>query len=172
MGLFLPGAIALAGCAAPPPPPETPSQAWAQALIDALGSESFDERARAEEELGKKLPDVEALLRENVRHPDAEIAARCRALLARLEKPKVVRVGALAGKIALVDARSGRVATDLRDADWVCPGQKLGVWRDGRPVGALVIREVQRWGSWAGPDEGTRLEELRKGDLVAPVEER
>jgi hypothetical protein len=77
-----------------------------------------------------------------------------------------------AGKIALVDSDNGRVAIDLRARDGVMAGDKLEVTRDGRALGRLVILEVEKWGSWAKPDEETLLRDLHRGDRVETIIEK
>ena len=137
--------VGLSACATPSAIEPVPGASWAERPLEALGSPDIDERSHAEEELAKKLPDVEALLRANKDNPDAEIAARCRALLARLEKPARVVVGIKVGKVALVDEKVSRVATDLRIRDGVFVGQRLYITHFGTAVGELEIIDVQQW---------------------------
>lgn len=76
----------------------------------------------------------------------------------------------LTGKVALVDEKVGRVATDLRERDGVKPGQRLEVRRLGQRVGSLLVTEVQQWGSWTKPEGETKIEQIQKGDFVEAAE--
>jgi hypothetical protein len=145
---------------------ETPGSSFdasrAQALIGAFEDSDVDVRDRAAVELRKMMPAVAALIRKNLDHPDAEVRARCQDLL----KPASKVLGPLLiGKIALVDEVRG-VATDLRARDGTKADLRLDVYRAGTKIGSIVITDVQAWGSWAKPVEGTKLGDLQKGDLL------
>lgn len=78
----------------------------------------------------------------------------------------------VSGKVALVDDKAGRVATDLRERDGIKPGQKLEIRRLGQRIGTLIVTDVQQWGSWAKPEGETKLEGIQKGDFVEAAEEK
>jgi hypothetical protein len=136
-------------------------------LIEDLGSPEIEVRDRATCELRRRLPGVEPLLRKNAAHPDAEIAARCRDLLAGPPKPP-----SPAGVVALVDEKRGLAALSLRAKDGLRAGDQVLAAREGRSVGVLEISDVQLWGSWARPKPGTNITDLQKGDVVLVVESR
>jgi hypothetical protein len=152
--------IAIPTPAAPNPP------ANVARLIEDLGDSDIDVRQRAHLALEKLLPAAAGELRQNLRHPDAEVAARCEALLRDVDRREDDKNWAAAGKLALVDGLQGRIACDLRLRDGVQVGDRLRVTRLGVRVGLLVITDVQVWGSWLVPLPGYDLGFFRKGDVV------
>ncbi|HLF93271.1 MAG TPA: hypothetical protein VJB14_07410 [Planctomycetota bacterium] len=78
----------------------------------------------------------------------------------------------VSGKVALVDDKAGRVATDLRERDGIKPGHRLEIRRLGQRIGTLIVTDVQQWGSWAKPEGETKLDGIQKGDFVEAVEEK
>lgn len=78
----------------------------------------------------------------------------------------------VAGKVALVDDKAGRVAVDLRERDGIKPGYRLEVRRLGQKIGTLVVTDVQQWGSWTKPEGDTKLDGIQKGDFVEAAEEK
>ena len=92
------------------------------------------------------------------------------------EKPKAAVVPGpgpavkVPGKVALVDGSRGLVATDLRERDGVKAGDLLQVTRAGEIVGTLVVSDVKAWGSWAKPEDVTKLGDLQKGDRLVSME--
>jgi hypothetical protein len=78
----------------------------------------------------------------------------------------------LIGQIRGMDTKENRVAVNLSKKDEVKAGQKLAVRRNGKPVGGLVIKEVQVWGSWAVPAGDAMLSDFAKDDVVELVDEK
>jgi hypothetical protein len=76
----------------------------------------------------------------------------------------------VAGKVAMIDPNRGQVATDLRQRDGVHVGQRLEIRRLGQKIGILTVTDVQAWGSWAKPDQETKLDLIQKGDFVVAPE--
>jgi hypothetical protein len=146
-------------------------QERAAALIEALGDPDIEVRSLAHEGLRKLLPGVEPELRRNAKHPDPEVAARCRDLLVDFGFLKAT-VRPLKGKVALSDPKRNAIAVDLRARDQAKAGDRLEVMREGRRVGVLVISEVQVWGSWAKPEADTSIDDIQKNDTVERIQSR
>ena len=134
----------------------------AESLIRSFEDPDIEVRDRAFAELRKMLPAVAPLLRKYLNHPDAEVQGRCRDLL----NPSVAKVLLAAGKVALVDENRGRIATDIRSRDGAQKSQRLDIMRHGKKIGTVIIEDVQAWGSWAKPADGTKIESIQRGDIV------
>ena len=143
-----------------------PSQDRVAERIEALGDDDIDVRERASHELRGMLDKAFVQLVKALKHPDAEVAARCRDLL--LPPPRTVTC---AGQIVLVDKDRG-IAIDFFKRHGAAVGQELRVRRSGKTVGWIVITTAQVWGSWAKPGKGTPLSNLRKGDRWELLQEK
>jgi hypothetical protein len=152
----------------PVPAPEGPELRARRiaSLIEDLGDPEIGIRNHSQGELGKMLPEALPALRQGINHHDAEIAARCRALLAEYEAKRAEEERHYAGRVALCDPQRARVAIDIRSRDGAKTGDRLQVTRGDQKVGILVIFEVQLWGSWSKPSGDTSLEGIQKGDRV------
>jgi hypothetical protein len=168
---MMPLLLPLVLLAFPVPPEETLVQRAKRvaALIEALGDPDIAVRRRSHAELQRMALWIEDALRQNLKHPDAEVATRCRDLLASLTPPKRLP-GPAAGKIALSDPKRGRIAVDVRARDGVQPGDRFEVLRLGERVGGVVVVEVQTWGSWVQPEGGVPVETFLKGDSLYPAD--
>jgi hypothetical protein len=133
------------------------------AMIRALGDPEVGIRNAAQQALQRILPLAEKALRDNQGHPDAEIAWRCQELLRSLDQRRFEERRKYSGKVALVDPKGNRIAIDARLRDGAKVGDRLQVWRDGAKVGVLVILDVQVWGSWVKPEDGS-TESFEKAD--------
>ncbi len=71
----------------------------------------------------------------------------------------------LVGKVALVDERRG-IIVDVREKDGAKVGQRYEVRRQGQKVGTLVLTSLEKWGAYAKPVEGTKLNDIKKDDFV------
>ena len=78
------------GCAAPA---EVDGEPRIAGLIEALGDHDLEVRTLAGIELRRLGPLAEPELRENARHRDVEVAARCAELLGKLD-PRIGDAGA------------------------------------------------------------------------------
>jgi len=155
--------------------PSAPPQvdlARIQALILALGDPDFDARNAAQRALRENGFWAEKPLRDNLKNPDAEIASRCRELLLLLEEQRRDVVRGYSGKIALVDSKGRRIATDVRRRDGIIAGDRLKVTRLGQKVGVLVVADVQVWGSWVIPESDGSVDDFQKGDVVELLKRR
>ena len=137
-----------------------------QALILALGDPDFDARNAAHRTLRDNVSWAEKPLRDNLKNPDVEIASRCRDLLNLLEEQRRDVLRGFSGRIALVDTKGRRIATDVRRRDGIIPGDRLKVTRQGQKIGVLVVADVQVWGSWVIPERDGSIDEFQKGDVV------
>lgn len=143
-----------------------PALQSAPSPIERLGDDRVEVRDRASRELRANLAGSEPLLRDGLLHADPEVRARCADLLAALAVARKPAAPAAAGKLAFLDVKSERLAVDRRPQDGARVGEEFEVYRGAERVGRVVIREVQPWGSWAAPCEGTDFFKLQRGDRI------
>jgi hypothetical protein len=153
------------------PREETPGRRATRvaALIEALGDPDIDVRRRSHAELQHMVLWIEDALRQNLKHPDPEVATSCRDILASLS-PRKRPATERAGMIALTDLKSGRIAIDVRARDGIQPGDRFEVRRKGEKVGTVIVVEVKTWGSWVQPEGGAPVESFFRGDPVHLVD--
>jgi hypothetical protein len=155
--------LALAGCAAPPDVDRL------RGLIDALADEDVEVRTLALAELRRLGPLAEPALRENLRHPEAEVAGRCAELLIELERQNVDVWATLVARVVHVDSTLGFVIISAGRAEGVV-GLRFEICRGPKRIASAEFEKYLGAGAsmsklriTAGRAEDVRLDDLAVG---------
>lgn len=74
------------------------------------------------------------------------------------------------GSVAGVDTERGLVLLALRPDDGALAGMNLRLCRNDSDIGKLRILQVSKFFTWAMPEAGTDIAEIKIGDAVKPAD--
>lgn len=154
--------LALAGCAAPPEVDRL------RGLIDALSDEDIEVRTLALAELRRLGEVAEPALRENLRHPEADVAGRCAELLIELHRQSVDAWATRVTRVVFVDPVHRFIAIPAGQAEGVV-GLRFEILRGTRRIASAEFEKYLGGGSTsqlritAGQPADIRVDDLVVG---------